>query len=89
MIHELKCWKEPFRDIKLAGKRFEFRKNDRNFQVNDFLFLREYDNFFNTYTNDYIICKVILIYRKGFGIPENYCIMQINILNCLQVYNNE
>jgi len=48
-IHELKCWPEYFQEIYYNKKRFEIRKNDRNYQVGDLLLLKEY----NQKTNEY------------------------------------
>ncbi len=43
MIHELKCWPEPFELIRLGIKRFEVRVDDRNYSGGDVLVLREWD----------------------------------------------
>lgn len=43
MNHELKCWPEYYQGIVNKIKTFEIRKNDRNFQVNDQLVLREFE----------------------------------------------
>jgi hypothetical protein len=42
-IHELKCWPEYFAQIVNDTKTFEIRKDDRGFQVGDFLRLREWE----------------------------------------------
>jgi hypothetical protein len=39
--HQLKTDPEPFADVIRGAKRFEIRKNDRNFDVFDCLILRE------------------------------------------------
>ncbi|MHC5407310.1 ASCH/PUA domain-containing protein [Listeria seeligeri] len=41
-IHELKILSEYFWDIVEGRKTFEIRKNDRNFQVGDYLILKEF-----------------------------------------------
>ncbi len=41
--HELKILPEYFKEVLLGNKNFEIRKNDRNFQVGDYVELREYD----------------------------------------------
>jgi hypothetical protein len=35
--HQLKCWPEYFDRLKSGEKRFEIRRNDRDFQVGDIL----------------------------------------------------
>jgi hypothetical protein len=42
MIHDLKCWPEPFAAILSGEKRHEIRRDDRGFKVGDVLRLREY-----------------------------------------------
>jgi len=41
-VHELKSWPDQFEAVKDGDKRFEFRKNDRGFQVGDLLHLRKF-----------------------------------------------
>ena len=41
--HDLKTVQPHFDALKSGLKRFEIRKNDRNFQVGDYLHLQEYD----------------------------------------------
>lgn len=45
MTHELKTWPEFFEAIQSGKKKFEVRKNDRDFKTGDTLLLKEYDPF--------------------------------------------
>jgi hypothetical protein len=49
-VHELKCWPKFFQHIITGTKRFEVRKNDRNFKVEDWLELREWNPVTHMYT---------------------------------------
>ena len=42
MTHELKTWPEFFGPVWTGEKKFEIRKNDRDFAPGDTLLLREY-----------------------------------------------
>jgi hypothetical protein len=44
MRHKLKTWPPFFKDVLLRKKRFELRKNDRDFRVGDEVILVEYDS---------------------------------------------
>lgn len=43
VLHELKAWPKFFRPLYRGEKAFEFRRDDRGFQVGDVLDLREWD----------------------------------------------
>jgi hypothetical protein len=74
MIHELKTWAVYFREMEHGRKTFEYRKDDRNYQVGDTLVLHETSD--DLYTGRKLVREVIYIARGGF-IPEGYCIMSI------------
>lgn len=42
MIHELKCIPEYFEALASGKKNFDIRRNDRNFQVGDYIALNEF-----------------------------------------------
>ena len=77
MIHKLKCWIEPFEEIISGNKTFEFGVNDCNYEVGDELHLSEWDPVLKKYTGKLTYQEVTYILRKGFGLPEGYCIMSI------------
>jgi hypothetical protein len=76
-LHELKCWSEPFNEIVNGMKKFEYRLNDRNYEVGDILYLREWIPDTKNYTGCVITKSVTSILKTGFGLPEGYCIMSL------------
>jgi len=82
-VHELKCWPEYYGKIVKGTKRFEFRKNDRNFQTGDILCLREWRPETCSYTGNeqYVSIDYIMHYIPSHvvlsQIPKDYCIMSI------------
>lgn len=58
MIHALKTLPKYFEEVRLGSKRFELRRNDRDFRVGDYLALNEYDRATQTYTGRTELVKV-------------------------------
>jgi hypothetical protein len=81
-IHELKTINPYFTDVWDANKEFEIRKDDRNFELGDILWLREYDTGANTYSGRHILAEVSYILPAGEfeGLSEGYCAMQLFII---------
>lgn len=79
-IHDLKCWKEPFEAVKSGDKAFEYRLNDRDYNVGDVLHLQEWDPVSREYTGRELWRQVTYILKSGFGLPDGYCIMSIDYL---------
>ena len=76
VIHELKIWPEFYQAIIDDIKRFEIRRNDRNFQVGDVLRLREWKD--GKYTGRTTLYLVEYILLEGPGLQKDHCIMSIN-----------
>lgn len=74
--HFLKTHPEPFRATETGVKRFEFRRNDRNFVVGDTLVLQEFTPE-QGYSGKEIRRSVDYILHSGFGLPDGYCIMSL------------
>lgn len=73
-IHPLKTLPEFF-DAVGVTKTFEVRKNDRNFRVNDILWLQEWSEE-NGYTGrDKRYTVSYILEGEQWGIKEGYCIM--------------
>jgi ASC-1-like (ASCH) protein len=71
-IHELKILPEYFDAVVNGRKRFEIRKNDRDYQVGDLLILNEWDNGF---TGD--LYKVKITYITDYAQQDGYVVMGI------------
>jgi hypothetical protein len=79
-IHELKTIQPYFDDVWCDRKTFEIRKNDRYFQINDLLVLKEY----NGMMLRNIVAKIIYILDDINYVKEGYVILGIKILErCL------
>lgn len=85
-VHTLKTWPTAFQAIVEGRKRFEYRKNDRNFGVGDRLELREWDpakewggdHHDARYTGRVYWAVVLHILRgPAFDVPDGFCIMSI------------
>ena len=75
-LHELKCWSGPFNEILSGKKKFEYRLNDRDYEIGDELNLCEW-NIGTGYTGREIKRKVTSILKAGFELPVGFCIMSI------------
>ena len=76
--HELRTWPPYWEHIYDGIKTFEFRKDDRNFQVGDLVYLREWDPRREVYTGRLITKRIgYLVHGGKFGIPKGYCIFSL------------
>ena len=75
--HHLKTETEYYQQVEKGNKNFELRKNDRNFQVGDMLYLEEVVN--GTFTGRVLPPKEVKYILSGgkYGLEEGYCIMQL------------
>lgn len=80
-MHVVKCWPSSFQAIKRGEKKFEIRKNDRDYQVHDQLFLKEYDPVSDTFSgaNHTVTVTYILTPTPDefFGLKMGYVIMSV------------
>jgi hypothetical protein len=77
--HELKCWPKYFAALLTGRKTFEARKNDRDFQVDDLVVLREWDEYATEYTGRTIRRRVsYLLVGPAFGVEEGWCVMALD-----------
>lgn len=87
MTHELKTHPHFFSSILSGVKKFEVRKNDRNYQLGDELILKEYtpDGYYEdglnneTYTGRILHRRIDYILDGGqFGIEHGYVVMSLS-----------
>lgn len=83
--HNLRTHPKYFKEIKYGKKRFELRKNDRDFRAGDTITLHEFDPDINDYTGEICIGIVDYVMRFSkeveiFGLKEGYCIMNFTLL---------
>lgn len=77
MIHELKTVAPYFKQVLSGVKTFEVRRNDRNFKVGDYLWLREYDEATKIYTGRDLYCRVTYVLVDYYGLGDGYAAMAI------------
>lgn len=77
-VHEVKCNKKEFQFVYLGSKSFELRVNDRNYQVGDSLYLKEFDPETKTFSGRWIIKRITyILFGPSYGLPDNMVIMSI------------
>lgn len=82
-LHSLKTREEHFRSIIKGTKRFELRKNDRDFNAEDVLHLREWNKHRFEYTGRSVCVKITSILKApngkdhDFGLKAGHVIMSI------------
>lgn len=77
-VHCLKTHPAPFAAIRARTKKFEFRKDDRDYQVGDTLWLEEFDPAVEQASGENEVRIVTYLLREGFGIPPGYVVMSID-----------
>jgi len=75
-IHDLKILPKYFNAVLKGLKTFELRKDDRDYEVGDYLRLREWDE---EYTGNFTTVRVLGILQNcpEYGLMDGYCIMSI------------
>lgn len=76
-VIEKKIHPQYFRSVRSGDKHFELRRDDDDAQINDVLYLREWDPDTKEYTGEFEVrrIKYILWGVPEYGLMEGYCIM--------------
>lgn len=81
MIHRLKTWPAYFNLVADGRKKFEIRRNDRDFHPGDELLLQEWDPVSSSLTGRELAVSVTSMMAGGqFGLHRDYCVMSIEPL---------
>jgi len=77
-MHTLKTWPKEFAAIVNFTKTFEVRNNNRNFQENDIVMLREWNPETETYTERMAIFEIGHVMKDcNWGLPEGLCVFSL------------
>lgn len=76
-IHKLKTLPTEFQASLEGRKNFEIRKNDRGFQLGDYLYIEEYDPVTKRYTGRKLGRYVKYMIQGRYGLPEDICVMEV------------
>ncbi|WP_082713741.1 DUF3850 domain-containing protein [Sporosarcina koreensis] len=74
-VHNLKIMPEYFKAVASKAKRFEIRKNDRDYKIGDGLLLREYKD--DEYTGNEI--SAVITYMTDYAQKKGYVVMGIEV----------
>lgn len=78
VTHELKIWPQYFEAVVDGSKTFELRENDRDFQVGDILWLREYEPSSKKITGQSAMRRVTyMVEGPVFGLARGFVVMSI------------
>ncbi len=81
IIHKLKTVNPYFNDIWNRIKNFDVRLNDRDFKINDYVLLREFDTTtLNKYLFREILCRIYYIFEDSKFLKKNIIIIGIHII---------
>lgn len=72
-VHTIKCWPKFFKALKSGQKTFEIRENDRDYRVQDFLMIYEWDPDTKKYSGEMITAEIT--YITEFNQKDNYVVL--------------
>lgn len=79
-VHMLKSQEPGFSDLWFGRKRHEWRKADRDYDVDDLLTLRRYHPE-HGYSGECLVVHVTYITGGGqLGLPFGWCVMDVEVL---------
>jgi len=97
-VHDLKIWPEQYQKVVNGHLSFQYRENDRNYQMGDVLILNEWNPKKNEFTGRKMCARVKYVFDEmNHGdvpviIMPGYCVMSIDPIynhNYLQKVSHE
>lgn len=86
--HKLKILPKYFKAVQSNKKLFELRKDDRDYRVDDYLVLAEWDAKTESWTGNVVKRKIAYILKGGeFGLEEGYAILGFDIKHIIKLDN--
>lgn len=79
-IIDVKCVQPYFDEIMKGNKKFEIRWNDRNYQLNDVVILKEYNKVSKIFSGRYIKVKIMYILDNFAGMKKGFIIFSFKII---------
>jgi hypothetical protein len=88
-VHILKTYPESFDALEDGSKTFEIRKNDRNYNVGDILFLKEFIPETSKFTTRWLVFHITYICKDGtWNLPKDMCVMGLELVcSCKGMFN--
>ncbi len=81
-LHVLKLREPYFEHVATGVKKFEVRKNDRNYKVGDILMLKKWDGV--AFTNDYILASITYILDEPLYLRQRYVVLGIDVIQVVR-----
>lgn len=80
--HYLKCVQPFFEDVLIGRKKFEHRRDDREFDLFDIVILQEYNMQDNSFSGREVAVYITYILRDRAGLDSDFCIFSFE-----KIYN--
>lgn len=77
--HFLKTVQPFFSEVEKGTKTFEHRRNDRDFQVGDEVFLMEYNMMKNEFSGKQIRGTITYVLTDRAGLSDEFCIFSFKV----------
>lgn len=80
-VYEMRVFPENFKAIKEGKKKFEVVKNDKNYNVGEYIDLREFD-IGKGYTGEMLCLKIVYMMTSNQveGLKDGYCVLGIEVI---------